>query len=130
LLAEGVVAEEDVVPRQVAEQGVWPVEHRRLDEDQLFLSQTEVIPGLDGMEVPVLVVMAHERLDAVGGAIDRLIGDAGHQFGKGATVIDLCMVGNDVVDLLQIDRLFKVLDILLGEGRPDRIDHGDLLLLD
>src|SRR4030042_5866571 len=82
------------------------------------------------MKIPVLVVMALERFDAVGRAVDRLFGDADDTLWKRPPVIDLRVVGNHVVDLLRVDLLFKMIDILFRKGRPDRVDHGHLLLLD
>ena len=68
------------------------------------------------MEVPVLVVMALERLDAVGRAVDRRVGDAAHQLGQGAAVVDLRMVGDHVVDLFQVDPLRQASTYSLAKG--------------
>ncbi|MPN57381.1 hypothetical protein SDC9_205075 [bioreactor metagenome] len=58
MLAESVVAEQDVLTRHIGEHGIRPVKHGRLNKYQFASAQVQGIPGLYRHKVPVLVVMA------------------------------------------------------------------------
>ena len=100
MLSESVVAEQYRVACEIGEHAVRPVEHRRFDKNQLLpVADIQSVPGLHGLEIPVLMVMPAKRLLSVTGAVDRNIRYSGHQFGKRAAMVDLRMVRNHVIDL-------------------------------
>jgi len=128
VLAKGVVGEQDGIAGHVGEHAVRPVQHRRFDEHEfLAVAQVQFVAGLDHMEVPVLVVVSFERLDAVGGAVHGQVGAAAHKLGHGAGMVALSVLCYDVVQLVQETFCLEVVDEFLGIGLPDRIDEDCFL---
>ncbi len=60
MLTESVVAEQDIVPGQIAEHAVRPVQHLCLNENEAFFAQAQFVAGLDSHEIPVLMIMAFQ----------------------------------------------------------------------
>ena len=82
MLAETVIAKEDVFTAHVTEHGVRPMEHGRLDKGERRLPEIEGIPRLDRYIFPILVVVAFQNFNAVRRAVDRRIRDLPHQGGQ------------------------------------------------
>ena len=125
VLAEGVVAEQHRVAGQVGHHAVRPVQHRRFHEDQLLaVADIQRVARFHGVEVPLrMVVVAVDRVDGVGGAVDRGVRNIRHQLGQGPGVILLRVVDDDVVDGVQIDFAAQVLHELAAELVIDGIDQ-------
>jgi len=130
VLAKGVVAEEDAVRGVVREHAVRPVEHWGLDEDELALAYVEGVAGLDFDEVPVLVVVAFQGLDAIFRAVDWRVRDFLHQLRQRAAVVDLRVVGDDVIDGVQINFIFQLGDVFLREWHPDGVNQDGFFVAD
>ena len=84
VLAEGVVAEEDVVAGHIGGHRVGPVEHAHLHKHQLLaVADFHAVAGLYHMEVPAaLAILTLQTFHAVGGAVDRGLGNLVHQCGE------------------------------------------------
>ena len=123
MLAETVIAKEDVFTAHVTEHGVRPMEHGRLDKGERRLPEIEGIPRLDRYIFPILVVVAFQNFNAVRRAVDRRIRDLPHQGGQRTAVIHLVMLHDDRVDVLEIDFPLEVVDKLMIKGQPGRIDQ-------
>jgi hypothetical protein len=83
VLAERIVAEQDVVPREIRRHAVGPVEHRHLDEDKfLAVADLQRVACLHDMEIPLPVILAGQGIDCLRGAIDRTFGDELHEAGQ------------------------------------------------
>lgn len=132
VLAEGVVAEQHGVAAEIGHHAVGPVQHRRFDEHQLLaIADVQAVAGLHRDEVPVrLVVMAGDRIDGIGGAVDRCARDVRHQLGQRAGVVLFGMVDDDVIDARQVDLAGQVEDELAAEAMVDGVDQYGLLLAD
>ncbi len=125
VLAEGVVAEQHRVAGHVGHHAVRPVQHGRFHEDQLLpVADIQRVARFHGVEVPLrMVVVAVDRVDGVGGAVDRGVRNIRHQLGQGPGVILLRVVDDDVVDGVQIDFAAQVLHELAAELVIDGIDQ-------
>ncbi|CCJ76068.1 hypothetical protein BN135_1132 [Cronobacter muytjensii 530] len=132
MLAEGVVAEQYRVAGQVSHHAVRPVQHRGLDEDQLFaVADIQRIAGFHHVKVPLRVmVMPVYGIDTVRGAVNRRIRDAVHQLGERARVILFGVVDNDVVDIRKIDFAAQVIDKIAAEFVVDGVDQHIFLFAD
>ncbi|MNT62029.1 hypothetical protein D3C72_1997170 [compost metagenome] len=75
-------------------------------------------------------MVAGDRVDGVGGAVDRRAGDARHQLGERAGVVLFGMVDDDVIDARQVDLAGQVEDELAAEAMVDGVDQHGLLLAD
>src|SRR5665647_1890144 len=60
VLTECVVAEKDVIAREITHHAVRPVEHRSFNEYELFRSETERVSGLYHLKIPVLMIKARK----------------------------------------------------------------------
>ncbi|MND84923.1 hypothetical protein D3C80_768260 [compost metagenome] len=125
VLTKSVIAEQHRVTRHVSHHAVGPVQHRGFNEDQLFaVANIQRVTGFDRVEVPLrMVVMAVDRVDGVGGAVNRGVWDVGHQLGQRTGVIFFRVVNDDVVDGVQIDFAAQVLHELTAESVIDSIDQ-------
>ena len=125
VLAEGVVAEQHRVAGHVGHHAVRPVQHRGFNEDQLFtVADIQRVAGFYGAEIPLRMVMvAVDGIDGVGGAVDRRVGNTGHQLGQRAGVVLFRVVDDDVVDRVQVDFAAQVLHELAAELVIDGIDQ-------
>ena len=97
MLAEGVVAKQDVVPGQIGEHAVGPMQHPGFYEDQLPLSQRQPVLGFDRHKVPLLKIMTFEgpsRWPCSKWAYQGLISSVP---ARPPAMIDLRMVGDDVI---------------------------------
>ena len=103
MLAESVIAEEDVFTGHIGEHRIGPVQHRCFDEDELAASEVQRIAGLDIDEVPVLVIQAAQDGFPFLRAVNRRVRDFTHQGRQGAAVIVFIMVHDDIVDVLEVD---------------------------
>jgi len=130
VLAEGVVGHEQVFARQVGEHAVGPVKHRRLDEDQFVLPDGNAVARLDGPELPGPVVVPLDALHAPLGHDELGVGRILQDERKSPRVVGLGMVGDDDVDLRRVDDGLDVLEPLLFEGGPDRVDKNGFLVPD
>ena len=128
MMAKGVVAEEEVIAGEITEHAVRPMQHGGRDKSQLLVAQAQGVAGFHHLEIPVLMIIAGERLHPVGRAIDRRIRDVPHQFGQSPTVIDLGVIGHHIVYALQINHLFEPVHEFLGIGRPDRVYQGHFFI--
>jgi len=128
VVAEGVVAEQDLLAGQVAEHGVRPMQHGRFDEDELAFAQAQALAGFHHLEIPVLVVVPFEGFDAIGRAVHGHAGDEPHEFRQAAAMVAFGVVGNDVVDGREVHLGLELLDELAREGGPDRFDERGLLV--
>ena len=128
VLAEGIHREEDVVAGHVRCHGIRPMEHTHFYENKLFaIADVEAVAGFDDVEIPApFAVLAFNAADSVGRAINRRIRNFFHERRQGAGMVAFAVVGNDVVDLVQIDFLFQVFDKVETMGNPDRIDEDRL----
>ena len=57
MLAECIIAEENIILCQIAEHGVRPMQHSGLNKQELLLPQAQSIPGLYLYKVPILMIM-------------------------------------------------------------------------
>ncbi|MBA7616861.1 hypothetical protein ES703_24163 [subsurface metagenome] len=130
VLAEGVIGHEDIIPGQVGEHAVRPVEHGCLHKDELSLTDTDLISGLDCMEVPGLVVMSLYALQPPLGDNHRSFGGMAHHGRKSSGVVCLGMIGNHDVNPGRVDNFTNVLNKLLLKGPPYRIHEHGLLIGD
>ena len=106
MLAEAVVAEENIFSGHVGEHGVRPVQHGRFDENKFGVTQVQGVAGLYVHKVPVLMIVSPDNAFAFFGAVNGHIRNFPHQGRQGAAVIDLVVVHDHVIDLLQVDRFF------------------------
>ena len=106
MLAEAVVAEENIFPGHVGEHGVRPVQHGRFDENKFGVAQVQGVAGLYIHKIPVLMIVPADNAFAFFGAVNGHIRNLPHQGRQGAAVIDLVVVHDYVIDLLQVNRFF------------------------
>ena len=130
VLAEGVVRHEDVVPGEVGEHAVRPVEHRRFDEDELVRADVDPVARAHLSEFPVLVVMPRDARRSPFGYDQLGVRRVPHDEGQPSRVVGLRVVGDDDVDLRRIDELADVVHELVRERPPDRVDENGLLVHD
>ena len=132
VLAEGVVAEQHRVAGQVGHHAVRPVQHRRFHEDQLFtITDIESIAGFHHVEVPLRMMMvAVDRVDGVGGAVNRRIRDLHHQLSQRAGMVLFGVVNDDIVEVGEVDFAAQVLYELAAEFMIDGIDQHVFLFAD
>ena len=129
MLAEAVVAEQNVFAGHVGEHGVGPVKHGRFYKNQFAVAQVQGVPGLYVHKVPVLMVMAPDDALALFCAVDGHIGNFFHEGRQGAAMIDFIMVHDHVIDLLQVNGFFQMIYVFFIIGFPAGIDQGSLLIL-
>ncbi|MNJ56364.1 hypothetical protein D3C77_519070 [compost metagenome] len=129
VLAEGIIAEQHRIAGDVGHHAVWPVEHRRFDKNQLFaVADIQRVTGTYDVEVPLgVMVMAIDRLHAIGGAVDRRVGDLRHQLSQRPGMVLFGMVDNDIVEGVEVDFGCQVLDEFAAELVIDRINQHSLL---
>ena len=128
MLAETIVAEQDLLTAQVAEHRVGPVEHCCLDKGQRRLSEFQRVAGLDVHKVPVHVVVAANDGLALGGTVDGRVGNLTHQVNEGTAVVDLVVAHHDIVNLVEVDFLLEVLDKLTAVGEPRCVNQHIFLV--
>ena len=130
VLAEGVVRYEDIVPRQIREHAVRPVEHRRLDEDEIVVPDIDPVSRRHLPEFPVLVVMPRDARRSLPRHDDLRVRRMTHDRGERPRVVGLGVVRDDDVDLRRVDELADVVHELIRERPPDRVDENGLLVHD
>jgi hypothetical protein len=99
VLAESIVTEKHIILCQVAEHAVRPVKHGRTHENKLLGAKIQPVPGLNHLEVPILMVIPLERLYRISRTIDGLVRNRLHQFRQSTAVVGFSMVGNDKIDV-------------------------------
>jgi len=130
VLTKGIVGKEDRVSGKIFHHAVRPVQHRRFDENELLRADIQPVAGLDGSEIPVLMVMALQRPDSIGGAIDGSIGNEAHQLRQGTAVVTFGVTCDDEINLFQINFFFQVLDEFIGERFPHGINQHRFFIAD
>ncbi len=130
VLAERVVRHEDVVSGEVGEHAVRPMEHRRLDEDELVRADVDPVTGAHLSHLPILVVVPGDARRPLLGYDQLGVRRVLHDDGQRPRVVGLGVVGDDDVDLRRIDELADVVHELVRERSPDRVDENGLLVLD
>jgi len=130
VLSECIVTEQDIILGQIGEHAVRPVQHRRFNENELLRADIQPVAGLDGSEIPVLMVMALQGLYGIGGAIDGGVGDEAHQLRQGAAVVTFGVTCDDEINLFQINFFFQVLDEFIGERFPHGINQHRFFVAD
>ncbi|OQC73184.1 MAG: hypothetical protein BWX45_00627 [Deltaproteobacteria bacterium ADurb.Bin002] len=128
MLAEGVVGKQDRVAGEVLHHGIRPVQHHGFDENQFLSAQAELVAGFHHLEVPVLVIVALEGFQSVGCAVHGLTGNPVHQERQGAGVVHFRVVGNHVVDFVEVDFFGKIVHEFFCERRPDRVNESGLFI--
>ena len=73
-------------------------------------------------------MVAVDRVDGVGGAVNRRIRDLHHQFGQRTGMVLFGVVNDDIVEVSQIDFAAQVLHELAAEFMIDGIDQHVFLL--
>ncbi len=111
VLTEGVVTEQHRIAGHVGHHTVRPVQHRRFNEDQLLaVTNVQRITGFHYVKVPFRVmVVPVDRVNGVGGAVNRRVRDAGHQLGQRPGMVFFSVVNDDVVDIREVNFTAQVL---------------------
>ncbi|CQZ65332.1 Uncharacterised protein [Salmonella enterica subsp. enterica serovar Typhi] len=101
------------------------MQHRRFHEDQLLaVADIQRIAGFHHLKIPFRVmVMAVDRVNGVGGTVDRRVRDLRHQFGQRACMVFFGMVNDDVVDVREVDFTAQILHKLTAKLMIDGIDQ-------
>ena len=129
VLAEGVVADKQLVFGDVGDHAVGPVQHAGLLEDDVALADVQLVAALDHFDGPVLAVeVALHGLVAQGGDEDLFGLHAGHHFGQAAGVVGFHVVADDVVDLFGIHDLGDTAQHVAGPAGIHGI-HQDVLFV-
>ena len=74
------------------------------------------------------MIVATDDGFTLGGAIDGRVRNLAHQVNEGTTVVDLVVAHDDVVNVLEVNLLFQVLDKLTAIRKPCRVDQRILLI--
>ena len=130
VLAEGVVGQQQLVFGNVGKHAVGPVQHRRLEEGQCLVPQRDRVTAADDLTLPAVREVLAERLLTPFAVDECGIWRAGKYGRERCRMVQLGVVGNQVVDLRGVDNLRDLAEHLALEPRHDRIDQGDAVIDD
>ena len=108
------------------------MEHAHLHEYQLLtVANLHAVAGFHHVEIPAaLAVLSFQTFHAVGGAVNRGVGNLVHERGERAAVVAFAVVGHDEVYLLQVNFFFQILHESETVGCPDGVDEHRFFLFD
>ena len=131
VLAEGVVADKELVFGDVGNHAVGPVQHTGFHEMDVPLADVDDVPGLDHFDGPASGVELgfHETL--ADGRRDDLLGLAAlDELAQGPGVVFFGVVHDDVVDLVERHQLGEAAEHGSGVIVVHRVEHDVLLVAD
>ena len=130
VLAESVIAEEDIFAGHIGKHRIGPVQHRGFDEDELAASEIQRIAGFYIDEVPVLVIQTAQDGFPLFRAVNRCVRDFTHQGRQGTAVIVFIVIHDDIIDVIEVDFALQVSDKFFIKGFPYGVHQNGLRIAD